>query len=114
MMEQFNQENQKMNLQEGTIEFWVKENKLIWNDGKANVLFKISKSDGSLFMVKDSDNKLKFFHVVLGKGRTDVETDVSELSINKPHYIAVTWSVKRKEIALYIDGELKAKSGIQY
>jgi len=104
----------QVNLQEGTIEFWVKENKLIWDDGKANVLFNISKSDGSLFMVKDSDNRLKFFHVILGKGRTDVEVDVSELSTNKPYYIVATWSVSKKEIALYIDGELKAKSEIQY
>ena len=104
----------QVNLQEGTIEFWVKENKLIWNDVRANVLFNISKGDGSLFMVKDSDNRLKLFHVILGKGRTDVEVDVAELSINKSHYIVATWSTEKKEVALYVDGELKAKSEIQY
>ncbi|MDI6591729.1 MAG: hypothetical protein QME61_02200 [Patescibacteria group bacterium] len=41
-------------------------------------------------MIKDEDNKLKFFHVILGKDRTDVEVDVSNLALDKPHHIAVT------------------------
>lgn len=104
----------QINLQEGTIAFWIKENKLKWNDGQSAILFNIPKNDGSLFMVKDNDNKLKFFHVILGKGRNDVETDVSNLPTEKPHLIAVTWSIEKKEIALYVDGELKTKSEIQY
>jgi len=64
--------------------------------------------------VKDSDNKLKFFHVILGKGRTDVEADVSKLSNDQDHFIAVTWSVKDKQIVLYIDGEPVAKAKTEY
>jgi len=53
--------------------------------------------------------------VLLGKGRTDVEVDVSNLSSNEPHHIAATWSITKKEIALYIDGGKKiAKSDIKY
>jgi len=101
----------QVNIKKGTIEFWVKEKKLIWNDGTTQVLFNISKSDGSIFLVKDSDNKLKFFHVSLGKGKAGIEVDVSELSINEPHHIVVTWDIE-KEIALYIDGKLENKSDI--
>ena len=107
--------NTRIDIKEGTIEFWIRENKICWNDSKATVLFNIPVNNvGNLFMVKDDDNKLKFFHFIVGKGRTGVEVDVSGLSTDKPHYIAVTWSVTKKEICLYIDGELKAKAEIKY
>jgi len=106
---------ERLNLEEGTMEFWARAGKLQWNDGLIQVLINISNEQGSIFMVKDSDNKLKFFHVFLGKGRTDVEIDVSDLSSDKNHYIAATWSVNNKQIALYIDGgERIAKSEIRY
>jgi len=105
----------QLNLEEGTISFWVRAGKLQWSDGLIRVLFNISNEQGSIFIVKDSDNKLKFFHVFLDKGRTDVEIDVSDLSSNKDHYIATTWSVSNKQIILYIDGgERIAKSEIRY
>lgn len=105
----------QLDLREGTIEFWIKKNKLQWNDGLIQVLVDISNEQGSIFLVKDSDNKLKFFHVLLGKGRTDVEIDVSNLISSKPHHIAATWSITKKEIVLYIDGgEKTAKSNIKY
>jgi len=51
----------------------------------------------------------------LGKGRTNVELDVSDLSSSETHHIAATWSVSKKETALYIDGGKKiAKSKIKY
>ena len=56
------------NVNEGTIEFWVRKSKLQWNDSLIHVLLNLTKNDGSIFLVKDSDNKLKFFHVILGKG----------------------------------------------
>ena len=103
----------QIDLREGTIEFGVNKNKIQWDDGLIQVLVNISNEQGSIFIVKDSDNKLKFFHVLLGKGRTDVEIDVSDLNSNKPHHIAATWSVTKKEIVLYVDGGDKtAKSSI--
>ncbi len=107
-------EQSQVNMKEGIIEFWVKEKKLIWNDGVAQVLFNISKSDGSVFLIKDDDNKLKFFHVILGKGRTDAEIDVSNLSTDESHHVVATWSTEKKEIALYLDGKLRVKTKIQY
>ena len=105
-----NEESQmQIDLREGTIEFWVKKNKILWNDGLIQVLVNISNEQGSIFILKDSDNKLKFFHVLLGKGRTDVEIDVSELSSEEPHHIAATWSITKGEIALYIDGGKKKR-----
>ena len=106
---------EQLKLEEGTIEFWVRKGKLQWCDGLIRVLLSLSNEQGSIFIVKDSDNKLKFFHVFLGKGRTDVEIDVSDLSNSKDHHIAATWSVSKKETALYIDGgERTAKSEINY
>ena len=102
------------NVKEGTIQFWVRKGKLQWDDGLKHVLLNPSKKEGSILLVKDSDDKLKFSHVILGKGRTDAESDVSKLSSNKDHNIAVTWSVKNKQICLYIDGEAVAKSAIKY
>lgn len=111
--EQF--ETRQLDIREGTIEFWAKKDKVQWNDNKSNVLFNIPVNNtGRLFMIKDDDNWLKFSHLILGKGRTDAEIDVSNLSLNDPHHIAVTWSVSKKEICLYLDGELKAKSEIKY
>lgn len=105
----------QLDLREGTIDFWVEKNKLRWNDGLIQILVNIPTEQGNIFIVKDSDNKLKFFHVLLGKGRTDVEIDVSNLSSNKPHSIAATWSVTKNEIALYIDGgEKTEKTSIKY
>lgn len=78
--------------------FWVREDKVQWNDNKPTVLFNISVNDtGSLFMIKDDDNKLKFFHLIIGKGKTDLETDVSNLSLNKAHHITATWSINKKK-----------------
>ena len=105
----------QLDLKEGTIDFRVEKNKLRWNDGLIQILVNIPTEQGNILIVKDSDNKLKFSHVLLGKGRTDVEIDVSDLSINESHHIAATWSISKKEIVLYIDGgEKTAKSNIKY
>jgi hypothetical protein len=107
---------EKIDIREGTIEFWVREDKVKWSDNQKTVLFNIPVNNvGSLFMVKDDDNKLKFFHVILGKGRTDVEVDVSNLALDKPHHIAVTWSLKERKVILYVDGgELRNEKPITY
>ena len=110
-----NEDISKLNLEEGTIEFWVRKNKLQWSNGTIQVLVNLSNKQGSIFIVKDSDNKLKFFHVILGKGRTDVEIDVSDLNDSEDHHIVATWSVNKKEINLYVNGgKKKATSKIEY
>lgn len=106
--------NKKLDIKEGTISFWINEGKVQFNNGQAIPLIQLTPSNGSIFMVKDSDNRLKFFHVYLGKGRTDVEYDVSLLDPNQRHMIAVTWSLKNKEIIMYIDGQQVAKTEIKY
>jgi Concanavalin A-like lectin/glucanases superfamily len=102
------------NVNEGTISFWVRKGKLQWNDGLIHVLFNLTKNDGSISLVRDSDNKLKFSHVISGKGRTDVEFDVSKLSSEIDHHIVTTWSTKNKETHLYVDGKSVAESKIIY
>jgi hypothetical protein len=79
-----------------------------YNDNREHVLLNISTNEGSIFIVKDSDNKIKFFHVLIGKGRTDVEINVSDLESQQKHMITATWdAVNDKKIKLYIDGSLK-------
>ena len=105
----------KLNIEEGTVTFWVKEDRVVWNDGKIYPLFELSEGGNSIFIVKDNDNKLKFFHVYLGKGRTDVECDVSNLEDNRKRFIAATWSIKDKKICLYVDGgEIQNCTQIKY
>lgn len=114
-----NKHSVRLNLEEGTITFWVKKNKLTWNDGLIHVFMNPSnyfspRARGSILILKDSDNRLKFFHVILGKGRTDVETDVSSLSVSEDHFFAFTWSIETGEIIVYIDGEKANSSEIKY
>lgn len=104
----------KLNIEEGTINFWIEKQKLEFADNKATRLVQANSPDGSVFIVKDDDNKLKFFHVYIGKGRTDVECDVSGLDPSERHMITVTWSVKNKETIMYVDNEKVASSEINY
>jgi len=106
--------NQNLDIKEGTISFWINEGDVQFNDGQTIPLAQVNPSNGSIFIVKDDDNKLKFFHVYLGKGRTDVEYDVSLLNPNQRHMIAVTWSVTNKEILMYLDGQQVARAEIRY
>lgn len=98
------------NIEEGTVSFWVRRNKVKWNDGIITTFVNLTNNTGSVFVLKDTDNKLKFFHVIMGKGRNDVDFDVSNLDPNNDHMIAVTWSKKNKENQLFIDGKLVAKT----
>ena len=114
IMFNFNRHRQ-IDIREGAMEFWVREDKVAWSDNKKNVLFNIPVNNtGSIFLIKDDDNYLKFSHVLIGKGRTDVKTDVSSFSDKKLYHIAVTWSVKERKVALLVDGELKEEAPISY
>src|SRR5450756_1094499 len=93
------------NIEEGSITFWVRKNKLRWNDGAITPLVNLTNDKGNIFITKDSDNKLKFFHVAFGKGRSDIEVDVSKLDETRDHMVAVTWSKKDTKNSLYIDGK---------
>ena len=103
-----------LDLREGTLEITIKKNKIQWNNGQSHNLGSFSSNEGSILLIKDSDNKLKFFHVILGKGRTNVEVDVSNLKNDERHYIVATWSLKNKRIILYIDGKEVARTSIKY
>ena len=106
----------EINLEEGTINFWIKKDKFDFLNNNIYRFIDLSTPRGSILIIKDSDKKLKFFHVLLGKGRTDVEIDVSKITNNKKkHMITATWSLKNKKIALYLDGgEIQEKNNILY
>lgn len=107
-----NQEN--LNMQEGSINFWIAANKVNFNDGNMVPLFQTNTKDGSIFILKDSDNCIKIFHIYIGKGRTDIVYDVSQLDSDNKHMITTTWSLSNKELCLYIDGNFMIKEAINY
>jgi hypothetical protein len=107
-------QNNKIDIEKGSISFWIEANKIKFADNKLYPILNISSSTGSIFIVKDVDNKIKFFYVYLGKGRTDIEWDCSKMKDSKRHMITVTWSQENKEIILYIDGQLEKSTKIIY
>jgi len=106
--------SQDVNIREGSISFWITEGKMKFNDNRFIPLIQLNPRNGSIFIDKNMDNKLKFSHIYIGKGTTEVEHDVSSLDSDKSHMIAVTWSLKNREIIMYIDGKPVAKTGIDY
>ena len=106
---------QKVDFNEGALNFWIPSDLFEFDDKLSHILINYSDNKNSIFIVKDNDNKLKFFHVIIGKGRTDVEVDVSDLSSKDKHMITATWSLSSKETNIYVDGNVKtAKSKIKY
>ena len=106
--------NQELDISEGTISFWITAGKVQFSDGRRIRLVEYNAPDGSVSAIKDSDDKLKFSHIYLGKGRTDVDYDISSLDPNQNHMVSATWSIESKEIILYIDGKQVAKAKIKY
>jgi hypothetical protein len=101
-------------INKGTISFWIKENKLLYNDNQTTPIFSTNPDGGSIFMVKDGDNKIKVFYVVLGKGRIDLEYDVSNLNSSIKHMFTFTWSLDDQKMILYIDGQEKMLKEIKF
>jgi hypothetical protein len=102
--------NNKLNFEEGSVSFWAEGDKIDWSGNDPIVLFESSSEGNSILILKDSDAKLKFFHVLFGKGRTDVELDVACLNSSEKHFVVATWSFKLREIALYVDGNKLVES----
>ncbi len=100
----------KLNIEEGTVTFWTKEEQVNWSGDDVIIFLESSSEGNSILILKDSDSKLKFFHVYLGKGRTDVELDVKNLTQNERHFIVATWSINSGEISLYVDGGKLSKT----
>lgn len=106
---------EEFNIEEGSVTFWVDADKVIWSDNKDIPLFEKSTNGSSIYISKDSNNMLSFFHIYSGKGQTNLKYDVSRLPSDQPHFFAFTWNTKdNKKLALYIDGELKAEEPIKY
>ena len=107
-------DNQDFNIKEGSIAFWIVAGKVQFSNSRRVCLYKVNLQDGSISIVKDSDNKLRFSHVYFGKGHTAAEYDVSSLDPKQNHMVAVTWSLKNKEIIMYIDGKQVTKAQTEY
>jgi hypothetical protein len=106
--------NQRLKIEEGTINFWIKENMVDYSDNKTIPLVSIDPDGGSIFILKDSDNKIKAFFVVLNRGRIDLEFDVSREDAKRKHMVTFTWSLKDKEVKLYFDNKVMASKSITF
>ena len=94
-----------INLNEGTISFWIRAGKFKWNNNQKTTLFEMSGKEGKLLIIKDAKNILKAFYHLKSEGKKEVSTIVENLSIKKDHQITFTWSQKENKIILYLDGE---------
>lgn len=103
-----------LSIEEGTVSFWINPNKIDFSDDSIVPLINLNPPNGSVFIFKDKDKKVKFFHVFLNHGRTDTEADVSSLDKNTKHMFAFTWSLREKLTKIYIDGKPMAESLIKY
>jgi len=101
-------------IDEGSLNFWIKPHQLKYDDNKAKRLVQVSPDGGSILVVKDKDNLIKFFHIYLGKGTTDVQYDVSKLNPSEPHMFTATWSTLENKNKLFIDGELVEETKLAY
>lgn len=99
-------------LEEGTIEFWVKSNQFEWNNDEKVELFEASGEEGKILIFKDEKNKLKALYFFEGEKRGEASLDVSELSHQERHQVVFTWNQEEKSITLYLDGEKVAQDKI--
>lgn len=106
--------NKNLKINEGTLNFWIKENSINFKDNQSVHILEVNPEGGDILCIKDSDGKLKFFFVVLGKGRVDIEFDVSTLDSSKKHMITFTWNLLEKSLNLYIDGSEVKKQTIPF
>lgn len=102
-----------LNINQWTINFWIKENTIVYNDNKITQIFNLNPVWGSIFMLKDDDNSFKIMYVIIWKWRIDLEYNVSDLDILKPHMITVTWDIDSKLI-LYIDWKEVTSQNIEF
>lgn len=103
-----------LNINEGSINFWINENTLSFNDGVSTRILNFDPKGGSILCIKDADNKLKFFFVVLGEGRVDIEFNVENVDETKKHMVTFTWSLEEKELNLYFDGKKEVTEKIPF
>ena len=91
-----------LSINEWSINFWIKENTIVYNDSKNTELFNLNPKGGSIFMIKGDNNLFKIMYVVIWKWRIDLEYNVSNMDINKNNMITVTWNIEN-DLILYIN-----------
>jgi hypothetical protein len=106
------QDSTNLTIKEGTISFRIKENKMDFDDSKTTPIFSINPEGGSIFIIKDKDNKLKVFFDAKEKERIDLDFDVSRVDSNTNHMVSLSWSLENKELKLYFDGRIVARKEI--
>ena len=94
----------KINFEEGTLSFWVPEGAIDYDDDKFIYLINYNTKEGYFKVVKDKDNGIKVLYNYFNMGKCDLKTSASELDDNDKHHVAVTWSLKERNIKLFIDG----------
>lgn len=100
------------NLNKGTIEFWVKENKLDWDNDKSISLLEVSREGGKIVVVKDKKNIMRAIYQK-GEEKSETSVDVSDLSKQERHQVVFTWNRENNEINLFLDGKKVDQNNIK-
>ncbi len=94
-----------INFNEGTVSFRIPKGSLNYKDNKFFYLINYEGSGGILKIYKDIDNGIKVYYAYKRKGYGSLNTKADELDDEHEHLIDLTWSLNKREIILYIDGE---------
>lgn len=110
-----NLDNSQLNIEEGTISFWIEKNPEFWSNNQRESLVSANDSGNGISIFKDDDNQLKFIHVLLKKGPNElVFNELDKLTKSKRHMFAFTWNVKVSLMQFYIDGVLVREKKMSY
>lgn len=94
-----------INFEEGTLSFWVPKGALDYNDNQFKYLVNYNTPEGYLKIIKDKDNRIKVLYNYFNKGNCILEASAGELDNEDKHSVEVTWSLKERNIKLFIDGD---------
>lgn len=106
------QKENKLNFNEGTINFWVPKGKIDYKDNKFVQLYYYSNGDDTIKIIKDKDNGLKVYYLFEGN-KCLLSTKVEDLEDDNKHMVTVTWSLPEKKVKLYIDAVLRDECEIE-
>lgn len=103
---------EKINFNEGTINFWIPKGEIDYGDEKYVLIFDYKDKEGAIRIQKDKDNGLKVYYIFNRQGRCLLNTNVDDLNKNQKHMITVTWNLSKRKVQLYVDAKLKKECDI--
>lgn len=101
----------KIDFNQGTLNFWIPEGKINYGDNKFLRIFYHATKNGKIKIIKDKDNGLKVYYL-FEDNKAFLNTKADDLEDDDKHMITITWSLPERKIKLYIDAELRDEKEI--